>query len=78
MLERVTKVDPRLKSYATMSQWTAERVAGGQVSSPGEFGAIKFRRSHPRCNQKRPYSSSAESDAQLEFVRRLPACVDVR
>jgi hypothetical protein len=25
-----------------------------------------------------PRSSSAESDAQLEFLRRLPACVDVR
>src|SRR5580704_261108 len=25
-----------------------------------------------------PRSSSAESDAQVEFVRRLPACVDVR
>ena len=25
-----------------------------------------------------PSSSSAEGDAQLDFVRRLPACVDVR
>jgi hypothetical protein len=25
-----------------------------------------------------PGSSAAENDAQMEFVRRLPACVDVR